>query len=249
MEILKRVRYQSGEERQERHKKTLLCEYQDSTSYGKCRIDSWWGESEPSLSAVHLCCTCTESRYRSSTKRSCQQCLSWPESAPDNFCSCPAGQYWNFSQNGCVKCPENYFSSVGSTSCTPCPVSQMSGPGSDRCVRCELGQHWENHTCHACPEGYHGDGVHCFLCPEGYTAVKGLCARAEMGSDGNNYKDVAIIGLVILAVLLALGVIFTIVMMARGLVKNRRSSGTGRADNVAIKEIVSTAHQTQENTC
>ena len=219
-------------------------------TFCSCPTGQFWDFSQSD------CIPCLENTYSKGNTTSCLNCPERSTAQPGSTsCTCPAGYY--MTQTGdspvCAACPENHFSSVGSTGCTPCPVSQVSGPGSEGCVRCELGEHWENHTCHACPEGYHGDGVHCFLCPEGYTAVQGLCASAELKSNWN-YKDAAIIGLVILAVLLTAGVTCTVVMKGRRLVKNSRSggndtdSGAEQADNIEMKAIESKDQQKEEIT-
>ena len=85
----------------------------------------------------------------------------------------------------------------------------MSGPGSASCQHCDLGEFWENYTCHTCPEDLHGDGVHCHHCPEGYAALEGLCFMAV------HNKLVVIIGLTGLVVLLAVGLISGIVLSRR----------------------------------
>ena len=217
-------------------------------TFCSCPAGQYWNFSQSD------CLPCRKNTYSTGNTTSCLICPERSTSQPGSTsCTCPAGYHMTQTGNSsvCAACPESYFSSVGSTSCTPCPVSQMSGPGSEGCVRCELGEHWENHTCHACPAGYHGDGVHCFLCPEGYTAIDGLCARAEPRSDWN-YKDVATIGLVILAVLLTAGVLCTVVIKGRRLVKNSRSSendidsGAEHADNIEMKAIESKDQQKQE---
>ena len=120
-----------------------------------------------------LCEPCASGNYSYADSNTCSVCPEGSTSVShQGFCTCPAGQRWEFNLSGvvppidgqpyggltpdqqagyCVDCEPNNYSKVNSTQCTKCPRHSQSFSNSHRCF-CEPGFKWvevnitSNHT-------------------------------------------------------------------------------------------------------
>ena len=185
-------------------------------SFCSCPTGQFWNLSDRAC----LPWACPENTFSSGNSKVCKLCpLRSTSLSGSATCACSAGYYITEDEEYgplCQICLENHFSTAGSTACSACPVSKVSRPGAESCIRCELGQFWENHTCHSCPEDLHGDGIHCYQCPKGYGASEGLCFLAV------HKMEVAIIGLTGLAFLLSAALICAIFTRKRKVLQKKQ---------------------------
>ncbi|XP_013401500.1 uncharacterized protein LOC106167302, partial [Lingula anatina] len=164
----------------------LLCP-EGSTLDGNDCVDCPVGMYYENTTGVAQCLPCPVGSYSNETGQlDCTQCpveynvTENVQSVNETDCykSCPAGSYYEESQDSCVKCPIGFYQDkVNQKFCRGCDsgttTQQIGAHEASLCIACPPGTDLSvNGTCEACPMGTYKNvsvSITCQVCPVGTT--------------------------------------------------------------------------------